>query len=194
MSLSVSLVKEYIKKHKFCSGKPVAFMTVESAMRMIPFLSANNKGWIERGHLKVNTKRWRMFRRDFKQHGHIACVKCNAKANVAVILDTGDWGVMDLGYITSEGRFIPMTLDHILPKSKSGSYALENCQTMCKVCNSHKQDNVSDEELEHITDNLHQCIRVGTSTKDQVRTFNWLNSLYQSRNMSAPPILTEMVT
>ena len=33
-----------------------------------------------------------------------------------------------------------LTLDHILPKSKGGTDALDNLQTMCRTCNQAKRD------------------------------------------------------
>ncbi len=37
---------------------------------------------------------------------------------------------------------IPMSVDHIFPKSKGGRYVLENLQPMCSVCNTKKSDKI----------------------------------------------------
>ncbi len=48
------------------------------------------------------------------------CVRCNKR------------GQLQLGVI--------LTIDHIIPRSKGGSNALSNLQTMCRDCNRDKGD------------------------------------------------------
>ena len=40
-----------------------------------------------------------------------------------------------------------MTIDHIKPKSKGGSYDIENLDPMCSYCNSKKSNKYEEENV-----------------------------------------------
>lgn len=45
-------------------------------------------------------------------------------------------------YANENGKFILMTKDHIIPRSKGGSDSMHNLQTMCHRCNERKGDSI----------------------------------------------------
>ena len=57
---------------------------------------------------------------------------------------------LNLYALDEMGREVLMTKDHIMPKSKGGPDVLENMQTMCTYCNSHKQDTIPDNVPEQL--------------------------------------------
>lgn len=92
----------------------------------------------------------RTFRRNserlilFKAKG-TACVTCGIEGTV-FILETHDLNVkphLNLYAVNEDGKHILMTKDHIQPKSRGGANALDNYNTMCAPCNTHKADKVN---------------------------------------------------
>ena len=51
-------------------------------------------------------------------------------------------------YAFKDGFEILMTSDHIIPRSKGGSNALDNRQCLCHTCNEKKGSNLRKEEVE----------------------------------------------
>lgn len=47
---------------------------------------------------------------------------------------------INLYAINDDGKYVLMTMDHIIPKSKGGADHIDNMQTMCIVCNNNKGD------------------------------------------------------
>ncbi len=85
------------------------------------------------GHqVKMNSLRYQTFKKSLK------CVCCGLVGEVFLLeLPPNDRPHFNL-YAHREGELVQMTKDHIKPKSKGGSDALNNMQTMCHRCNELK--------------------------------------------------------
>lgn len=90
--------------------------------------------------LKVSIKRAKIF---YKKG--ITCCNCGTIGEFfAIEKDKGGGIHLDLyGYVDKEdNEEVLLTIDHIIPKSKGGKNSLINYQTMCKLCNEYKSDNI----------------------------------------------------
>lgn len=78
-------------------------------------------------------KRLRVF-----NHKGTKCLNCGIGATtLALGEDRGGRKHWDL-YCLKDGQFIPLTVDHIFPKSLGGSSDLSNLQPLCQPCNKEK--------------------------------------------------------
>lgn len=76
-------------------------------------------------------------------HKGVECVICKRKATqLAVGIDFTGSEHIDI----YDDKFYPLTVDHIIPKSKGGTNDLENLQPMCAKCNF-KKGNLMPEEI-----------------------------------------------
>lgn len=76
--------------------------------------------------------------KNFRQKG-VVCVGCGVSGSVFLLESQGDCRPhFNLYAERPNGTFVMMTKDHILPRSKGGTDALENLQPMCKRCNGRK--------------------------------------------------------
>lgn len=66
------------------------------------------------------------------------CVACSAKAKYFIICKTSPRARK--GLFTQD--FVPMTVDHIIPKSKGGTDKQRNKQVMCYTCNAEKGNRI----------------------------------------------------
>lgn len=72
----------------------------------------------------------------------ISCVECGMKASYfALERYTGAKSYHFNLYGKKRGKEILFTKDHIKPKAKGGTNAIDNLQTMCSKCNFRKADN-----------------------------------------------------
>ena len=67
----------------------------------------------------------------------LKCIGCD-RVGKYLIAGKDNGGAIHLDIYT--GDFELMTIDHIKPKSKGGSYAIENLDPMCCFCNTEKSD------------------------------------------------------
>lgn len=83
--------------------------------------------------VRMNSDRYHVFK------ANNLCVSCGL-AGVKMVLDMnpGDSSPHFNMYGLEDGRLVLMTKDHKLAKSKGGSDALDNYQTMCATCNNLK--------------------------------------------------------
>ena len=69
------------------------------------------------------------------------CVSCGAKGT---ILARGIDKAKSKHWDVYTEDFLPLTVDHIFPKSKGGTNDLENLQPMCYTCNQIKADKINE--------------------------------------------------
>lgn len=89
----------------------------------------------------VKMKRKKYF--NFKNNG-CSCVSCGLMGKFFALerhLDTEVYH-LNLYGIDEHGHEVLMTVDHKVPVSRGGKNNLSNLQTMCKVCNENKADNI----------------------------------------------------
>ena len=72
------------------------------------------------------------------------CVKCGIEGKFFAKERFPDNKVyhLNLYAIDQDGNEVLMTKDHIIPKSKGGSSNISNYQTMCRICNKNKGNNL----------------------------------------------------
>jgi len=91
---------------------------------------------------KVNLSSGRL--KTFKRS--IKCVECGKIGNVMSLdrfrkkskIPSAHFNL----YYKEDDKYILMTKDHIIPKSKGGKNHISNYQTMCESCNGKKADNL----------------------------------------------------
>lgn len=99
-------------------------------------------------------RRTRIGRMSKDSRGDCSCVTCGLKgAFVVVHQHIGEVAKhqngrhYDLYGIQTDGSWLMMTIDHILPRSKGGTNRSTNLQVMCATCNSRvKKNNLSQDE------------------------------------------------
>jgi hypothetical protein len=93
-------------------------------------------------------------------HKGCKCVSCdNVGTNLALGVDRK--GNKHLDLYCENG--VPMTIDHIDPKSKGGSNHLSNYQPMCFICNQRKGN--GDEKNSHYFENI---MKKNSYTKESI--------------------------
>lgn len=87
--------------------------------------------------VKMNSQRYELF--DLKG---VCCVECGIEGKYFVKEKSQGVKVyhFNLYAVDEEGEEVLMTKDHIVPRSKGGKNHLSNYQTMCKICNEKKAD------------------------------------------------------
>ena len=88
------------------------------------------------------------------------CVSCGVEGdhfvNVFEKTSPHDTFSNTLQLVTTNSRFL--TMDHIVPKSLSGSDSIENLQAMCNVCNTHKDNLCYHTDYKYNIQNIFSCI------------------------------------
>lgn len=77
----------------------------------------------------------------FHQKG-TKCIHCNRQATVIAKGKGRGSFHWDLYCEEPDGNYIPLTVDHILPKSLGGSNDIENLQPLCYPCNKKKGNKI----------------------------------------------------
>ena len=108
--------------------------------------------------VKMNSDRYFVFLKN------IDCVACGLEGTVMRLELNPIDNIPHFNlYAKEDGRFILMTKDHIIPKSKNGKDILSNYETCCHICNNLKGnfDLTYDEvlELREINDNIDKLPR-----------------------------------
>ncbi len=83
--------------------------------------------------VRMNSDRYAVFR------ANRACVACGIVGTKMILdINPGDQSPHFNLYAVENGRYVLMTKDHILAKSKGGLDVLSNYQTCCSLCNNLK--------------------------------------------------------
>jgi len=116
----------------------------------------NKEDRLIRGRRVSACSGWELFKRLRGQP--IKCWSCGCVADrwVADQARNNKMGypVVNL-YGIRDGRLVLMNRDHIIPKSLGGLDMVENLRPACAVCNTTRQNVITDEELKFRQDNPH---------------------------------------
>lgn len=93
--------------------------------------------------VKLNSLRLQCFKKS------LTCVRCGIVGSIMVLdkfrassrIPSAHFNL----YAEKDGKWIMMTKDHIVPRSKGGSNHIDNLQTMCEYCNCKKGDTLEEE-------------------------------------------------
>lgn len=85
-------------------------------------------------------------------HKGTTCVCCQTKSTHYEVTHATHHGkarvIVSLKTKRKDGTIIPMTMDHIIPKSRGGqTTAIGNLQAMCEDCNQEKSNTLPSEEI-----------------------------------------------
>lgn len=129
---SIEEVYEAIKDEMFAT----AMKTKKSKKGKGTYLVKNpHRVLLDGDMVKANSQRLQLFyTKGFK------CVVCGTEGKFFIKVKGVNEKVyhLELVGITPEGKYVLMTKDHIVPKSRGGKDELENYQTMCCICNGAK--------------------------------------------------------
>lgn len=75
----------------------------------------------------------------------MSCVSCGLEVTHAKLCPNTSPNARNAYHVNffgrrSDGKWVMMTLDHIVPKSQGGPNAVDNGQAMCQICNGAKSD------------------------------------------------------
>lgn len=103
---------------------------------------ANQKTTFSLGDCSMRKKNQRY--RLFFEKGMV-CVSCGATGEIAIVESPWYKGNPHVNVYAIDllGNLIPLTKDHILPKSLGGTNSQDNYQVMCKDCNVAKSNGIS---------------------------------------------------
>ncbi len=85
----------------------------------------------EENIIASNNMKWKSFHRN----GY-TCMHCNLRGQFVIVFGgrTAEFCYGLFG-LNEHGKYIELTLDHIIPRSRGGSNSLANSQTLCSTCN-----------------------------------------------------------
>lgn len=130
-SMQLSLIRlkdkhKLIRIAEFAVEDVLPYITKEETKRTY---TAGGKDYL----VKMNSDRYFVFLTSLK------CVSCGIEGTHMMLeLNPGDNAPHFNLYAMESGRYVLMTKDHIVAKSKGGDNALDNYETMCAVCNNLK--------------------------------------------------------
>lgn len=128
--------------------------TPEEVLQHVNVVSCSNKDRaVFDGHpVRFQTSRLRVFKRD-----NCVCASCGLKADrFYKERNRGTNTPYHLNlYAIVNGNERLFTRDHIVPSSKGGSDLIENCQTMCSLCNRRKADSLPNEIVQRRAGMVH---------------------------------------
>ena len=127
-----------------------ALSTTEVFNRVVPSGCTTGKyeSWTFFNNVYANVTPARL--RTFKRNP--TCVCCGRVGNVFLVeRHVNDHSTQNLNlYAMNNHNLHLMTVDHILPDSLGGRYAVSNFQTMCRTCNSDKQNMMSVDDIQTV--------------------------------------------
>lgn len=128
-----------------------------------------------------NTRQFKLYK-----NGHTCCAYCGLKAEYAIRSrfsgePLGKYTHNDL-YGMRNGKYVMMTIDHILPRSYGGGNQLSNLRMLCYDCNQERGNHCTFEEAIDILENKELYIRRGQPYEQNFDKF--VNKLHKKYSYS----------
>ena len=137
--------KKKDRKKEFDNDKEDKFLPYKNKIIKVPSRIGHNYIPIEILSIEeLCTKYSKHKRLKVFSHKGLNCVNCSREGKY-LISGKDINGYIHVDLYTKD--FILMTIDHIKPKSKGGSYNIENLNPMCTHCNSRKSNIWEDESI-----------------------------------------------
>jgi len=139
-----SKTKAYIRKEIYDMETILSHADVDFGLNKV-YNKRNEKKYVDLDgdFVKINSQRYQLFK-----HKGCTCVKCGLVGTYFAKEKAEQDARYHLNLYgkNSEGEEIMLTKDHIIPKSLGGLNHLSNYQTMCKICNEEKGNQIEEDK------------------------------------------------